>query len=398
MHNDTPSPPNMNSDDYDDIIFISDDEDIEILDVDSDDDQQPGQSNDGDASTSPAAASAAAVVTVPGVILKHSQAVFCGAFHPNNGRNCVTGGEDDKGYVWNYVTGDVQFECSGHNDSVIATGFNHDGTLVATGDMSGMVKVWKTENGEKVWDFELSELRWLQWHPCANVLLAGTGEGEMWMWRIPSGECKTFPSHGTSNECGKILVDGNRAVAGYENGKVSIWNLRDASVVNAATESPHQERITVVDYYKDNILVMSGSTDATAKLINSNTGRVLATFKCGDDNNDEAVESVAFNQVNPLAATATLRGSLEIWDIPTQVQRMKRHQNVGISKLLWDDALSLVYTAGLDGVVRLYDGRSGEMERSWQCHEAEVLDMEISNDKEHLLTCSEDSTCRVLRF
>lgn len=386
MHNDTPSPPNMNDDDYDDIIILSDDEEIGILDVESEDDQHPVEEG-----------AAVAIPDSSEVILnKHSQAVFCCAFHPTNGTNCVTGGEDDKGYVWNYLTGDMIFECTGHKDSVIATGFNHDGRFVATGDMSGIIKVWKSETGEKIWDFDLSEMRWLQWHPQSNVLLAGSGEGDMWMWRIPSGECKTFPSHGTSNECGKILADGNRAVVGYENGKVYIWNLANASVVQACVENPHQERITVVDCHKDNNLVMSGSTDATAKIINSNSGRILTTLMCGDGNNDEAVESIAFNQIHPIAATGTLQGSLQIWDIPSQVERLKYQQNAGISKLLWDD--SLVYTAGLDGLIRLYDGRSGDMVRSWQRHEAEILDMALSNDKEYLLTCCEDSTCRVLRI
>ena len=51
-------------------------------------------------------------------------------------------------------------------------------------------------------------LQWVQWHGHAHVLLAGTSEGTMWMWRIPSGDCKTFPSHGCRNTCGTILVDG----------------------------------------------------------------------------------------------------------------------------------------------------------------------------------------------
>ena len=28
------------------------------------------------------------------------------------------------------------------------------------------------------------------------------------MWKIPSGDCKTFPGHGERNECGKLLADG----------------------------------------------------------------------------------------------------------------------------------------------------------------------------------------------
>ena len=50
--------------------------------------------------------------------------------------------------------------------------------------------------------------QWLEWHPEANVLLAGTADGNAWMWKIPSGDCKTFQSHGCRSTCGVFMKDG----------------------------------------------------------------------------------------------------------------------------------------------------------------------------------------------
>ena len=50
--------------------------------------------------------------------------------------------------------------------------------------------------------------QWLEWHPEANVLLAGTADGNVWMWQIPSGDCKTFQSHGCRSTCGVFMKDG----------------------------------------------------------------------------------------------------------------------------------------------------------------------------------------------
>ena len=47
---------------------------------------------------------------------------------------------------------------SGHKDSVTCTGFSHDGKYVATADMGGLVQVWLTSSGEKVWSFETSDI------------------------------------------------------------------------------------------------------------------------------------------------------------------------------------------------------------------------------------------------
>lgn len=44
-------------------------------------------------------------------------------------------------------------------------GFSHDSTLVATGDMSGLLKVWQVDTKEEVWSFEAGDLevRLSQW-------------------------------------------------------------------------------------------------------------------------------------------------------------------------------------------------------------------------------------------
>ena len=41
------------------------------------------------------------------------------------------------------------------------------------------------------------------------MLLAGTVDGDVWMWKVPSGDCKTFQGHGSRSCVGKILPDGN---------------------------------------------------------------------------------------------------------------------------------------------------------------------------------------------
>ena len=46
----------------------------------------------------------------------------------------------------------------GHKDSVTCTGFSYDSKFVATGDMSGIIKVWDIQSGQEVWAFECSDL------------------------------------------------------------------------------------------------------------------------------------------------------------------------------------------------------------------------------------------------
>lgn len=108
--------------------------------------------------------------------------------------------------------------------------------------------------------------QWLEWHPCAPVLLAGTDDGNVWMWKIPSGDCKTFQSSACQATSGKVLPDGKghrhstnsaktfketdfksnftltcifhhlspgkRAVVGYEDGTVRVWDLKQGNAIH----------------------------------------------------------------------------------------------------------------------------------------------------------------------
>lgn len=170
------------------------------------------------------------------VFTKHKEPVLSCALS-YNGDLAISGGQDDIAYVWNVTSGDVLFQCTGHKDSVACVAFSQRDTFVATGDMSGFIQVWRKEDGVKVFEYEIDDLNWIQWHPAVNnVLLAGTAKGDAWMWKvIDDYTCKTFQSYGSANSSGKCLPDGKRVVMGYEDGSIRIWDLKGASVQYAIT-------------------------------------------------------------------------------------------------------------------------------------------------------------------
>ena len=50
----------------------------------------------------------------------------------------------------------------------------------------------------------------------------------------------------------------------------------------------------------------------------------------------------------------------------------------GVVRLKWDAETPLIYTGCLDGVVRLWDCRSGNCEREWYGHNGEILDLAVA--------------------
>lgn len=76
------------------------------------------------------------------------------ALHPIHQNIAVSGGGDDKSYLWRLYDGEQLYEFGGHTDSVTQVAFSVDGTYVASGSMDGKVRVWKSETGEFMCELE----------------------------------------------------------------------------------------------------------------------------------------------------------------------------------------------------------------------------------------------------
>jgi len=339
--------------------------------------------------------------------------VFSVALDPT-GSVAVSGGEDDKAYVWKVADGSVLFACAGHQDSVVCVAFNHDGSMVATGDMAGMIKVWKVSSGKEVWSFECADLEWLFWHPVASVIIAGTVDGSSWMWKIPSGDCKTYAGPNCASSVGQLHPDGKRLCVGYGDGSLRIWDLKAASVTHTLGDV-HTDNITCMDMHREGNVLLTGSVDGNASLVNPNTGKVVARLpvcessssastsgsnsvseRAVDDEEEDSVEAVALSSGLPIAATGSLSGRLLIWDLNSEKLRHDPARlEAGITRLAWLGAGNdLLFCASLDGTASAWDGRTGAVVRRWTGHRGQVLDMAVAPMGNFLLTASGDGTVR----
>ncbi|KAK0162756.1 hypothetical protein PV327_006507 [Microctonus hyperodae] len=345
------------------------------------------------------------------VFSKHEKSVFCGSL-TNDGKIAVTGGEDDVAYLWDTLSGEIIHKCTGHEDSVFFAEFNHDFTYLATGDMKGIIKVWRMRDKAIVWDYNMGDASWMRWHNLANVLFAGSVEGEIYMWKIPSGECKVFQGYGQKSEAATVINDGKKLIAGYEDGTIRVLDLKEGTV-QVTISAAHSESITSLDCQSDGKLIASAALDGRTVLSTVQTGKIVAVLQNLQENtlnnaeanaesNDEQedknyTEAVAFCKDLELhmVASGTIRGEIFIWDTVKQAIRHKIVQEGGVSKLIWKGTSPFVCSAGLDGVLRCYDARTVECCKTCCGHSSYILDISISKNLEKILTTSDDSTARI---
>ncbi|GAB0086361.1 angio-associated migratory cell protein [Sergentomyia squamirostris] len=329
---------------------------------------------------------------------EHTGPVFCARFHPTEPL-AVTGSEDDTALVWNTITGDVVHKCDGHTDTVIGVGFSYDGTYLATADLGGFLQAFRvTENYKQVWSFNIGDMAWMEWHRASNVLMAGSESGEVYFWRIPSGDCKVLQGHNVKAECGSLTADAKKIAVGYVDGCVKLWDIKTTAVVleiPANSAQGHTEGVISISTDSEGSLFASGGSDGQL-VISSNAGP-LGRVSVGD-----SIESVAFCPLTEslkLVATGTLKGRITIWDVSRQSPRCECQDDepAGITKLLWANNMNLL-TSRLDGSVKIFDGRCGQLKSTLLGHRREIYDMHLDKTGQFLLTVSEDGTAKIFRM
>eukprot|EP00088_Acartia_fossae_P049652 TRINITY_DN5484_c0_g1_i7.p1 TRINITY_DN5484_c0_g1~~TRINITY_DN5484_c0_g1_i7.p1 ORF type:complete len:423 (-),score=84.07 TRINITY_DN5484_c0_g1_i7:84-1352(-) len=335
------------------------------------------------------------------VFKDHGKAVFSCAFHPELENVVVSGGEDDAAYIWDPTNTDSKQKLDDWRDSVNCVTWSNDGQHLAACDMAGNIKVFKYPGLTVEWSFEVGDINWLKWHPVANVLFAGTADSEMWMWKIPSGDSKLFQGQGEKTECGEILADGKRAVCGYSDGSLRQFDLKSGNTVNTFPKGlAHIDVVNCVSGHMNNTLFLSGSMDGTAKLWNSTSGKVVGTLLCGareEENSSSSVECAIFprDKSTTYCVTGTLDGIVTVWDTPTQISRHACKVGDGVSKVDVHKDGNLVFASTLDGAVKCLDLRTGNAVMELSGHSATILDFSLSSSGSHLVTSSDDGTCRI---
>mmetsp|Transcript_25828 Transcript_25828/g.24661 ORF Transcript_25828/g.24661 Transcript_25828/m.24661 type:complete len:508 (-) Transcript_25828:243-1766(-) len=335
----------------------------------------------------------------------HTDSVYCTAIHPTKKGTIITGGGDDKSFIWQYSdSGEIEhaLELTGHTDTVSSVGFNYDGTLALTGSYDGTVRIWKVETGEAVVSLDGPEdIEFAEWHPRGNAVVAGSKDGTVWMWLVHNGQCvQVFAGHDGGVTCGCFTKDGNTVCSGGEDGTVRVWAPKTGKCKHVFEgHTGHEGMVTCMAGSNDGDLIITGSVDGRVLLLSVSRKKVLQTFvhsrpkvvqeegggptpstvpalekdddedsfggfDQGDEDEDAegtlSVECVGFSNGDfRWGASGGLDKTLKVWDIVTGTCRAICPHGDSVVALKWHSSLPIVSTAALDHIVRVWDARSG---------------------------------------
>ncbi|XP_057657422.1 angio-associated migratory cell protein [Diorhabda carinulata] len=319
---------------------------------------------------------------------KHSNAVFSSDLSKDD-KIAVTGGEDDVGYVWNLETCEVIFECSGHKDSVIEVCFNFDNNFVATADMSGLVQVWSVSEKKLTWCNEGDDIEWLTWHPAANVLFCGCHFGDIYVWQIPRGNCKVLAAKTRfSTTCGQVLPNGKQLLAGYDDGHIRLWDIKQCSVQWSNDQS---KTVTNLDINSEGTLVIISPDSRLIKLSDGKTISVLLP------DGESEIETAIFNSKLGILATGSISGQLCVWEIGRQTLRHQARIECAVTVMKWGPD-GKIFIGATDGAVYMCDVKTGTLLETLTGHKSDILSISVFKLTNKILTTSEDGTAKIFAF
>jgi len=312
--------------------------------------------------------------------------------NPTNPSMAVSGGGDDKAYVWNTSSGQQLYAVEGHTDTVNNVAFSHDGSMFAVGSMDGTITVHNSADASLISTLEgpASDIEFFAWHPKGPVIVAGSADTTLWMWTASNGKCmQVYSAHMGAVLCGSFTHDGKVVVSGSEDGSAIAWNPRSAQPIHHFKgASFHEGPINALACHPSQRLLLTGSQDGTACFANIDNGKVLAKY----EGHEDSVEGVGFCKNLKLGATCSLDGKLKIWDLNTQQCRTTCDHQMGVVKLQWGNTEPLIYTGCLDGVVRCWDSRNGSEVAKWNGHTDAVLSLSLAANDSLLVTGSDDKS------
>jgi WD40 repeat protein len=184
--------------------------------------------------------------------------------------------------------------------------------------------------------------------------------------------------------------DGARVVTASNDKTAKVWDTDSGKLV--VTFSGHEREVHTAVFSRDGAHVLTASADKTAKLWDATTGKLLAILA----GHERDVRTAAFSPDDNRIVTASEDGSARIWDGHSDAQIAVLS---GGDKSLESAAFSLdgtrVVTVSTEGLGRIWDVATARQIAVLRGHNGRITSAVFSPDGDRVVTSSFDRTARV---
>lgn len=238
-------------------------------------------------------------------------------------------GEDHNICLWDRATGRLLHTLHGHSYTVTAIDFSADGRTLASASPDQTVRLWDYRSGMLL-----------------NTLTSDS------------------PSHSVHEHsiwCVAVSPHGDLVAAGYSNGNIALWDIRDVKQAKPVRElRRHAGWVRHIAFSPDGRTLASCSNDQTIRLWDVATGALLRECLGHSD----WVMWVAFHPSGHTLASASFDGTVRQWDVatgqpiaPIGLSPMMRHSK-GVVALAYHPKGHLLVSASWEERLKFWDAHT----------------------------------------
>ncbi|KAM9329649.1 WD repeat-containing protein 1 [Gastrophryne carolinensis] len=333
-----------------------------------------------------------------------------------------------------------------HAHQVIVAKYAPSGFYIASGDITGKIRIWDTTQKEHILKYEyqpfsgiVKDIAWTE--DSKRIAVVGEGRdkyGAVFLWdtgssvgeiaghskvinsvdikqtrpyRLVTGSddnCTAFfegppfkfkftvGDHNRFVNCVRFSPDGNRFATAGADGQIFLYDGKTGEKIGElGGGKAHDGGIYAISWSADSTQLLSASGDKTAKIWDVAANSAVTTFNFGADTLDQQLGCLW--QKNYLL-TVSLSGNINYLDKnnPDRPFRVVKGHNKSIQCMTVHnlDGRPTIYTGSHDGHINYYDAETGENDDfSGKGHTNQVSSMAVDCSNQ-LVTCSMDDTVR----
>lgn len=340
------------------------------------------------------------------VVYSHTAAVNQAVFHPD-GHAFATASNDGTIQVWS-IDGEQILQIA-PGDFVNDVVFSPDGRLLASANSDKVARIWDASTGEQLQELRghAGSIASLEFTPDGQMIITASGFDDRAarhtdytarLWDISTGtEQRTFRGHEGYIQDVAVSPDGNWMVTASMDSTARTWDIATGrariSLNDPQPGAGHQAAI--------NTVAISTDREQTAIATGGDIGclwqtptldRCVLLFNVSEQD----IFAVAFSPTEPLVATGGTDHTVRLWDRRTgELQRELPGHTNRINAVAFSPNGTLLLTASRDKTVRLWNVRPDEELPGLYGHNGRVNHLAVSPDGAFIVSAGDDRTIRL---
>ncbi|KAL0097621.1 autophagy protein 16 [Phycomyces blakesleeanus] len=257
-----------------------------------------------------------------------------------------------------FATGRVNQTLGGALQTITSVDFNSTDELVLGASTDNATRLWQLSTGriKHTLTGHIGKVYSAKFNADSNRVVSGSHDRTLKVWDLQKGNCiRTIFTFSSCNDLCLGDADGLTLISGHMDNNIRVWDTRTGNGIKDMT-GLHTSQITSVCMSPGGSTVLTNSRDHTLKIIDLRMYEVVQSFQADTFRNGINWSRACFSPDGHYVAAGSADGVLHIWNSRSgKLEKSIEGHGAAVCGLSWNPSGSLLYSADKSKVVCMWD-------------------------------------------